>query len=485
MKAPNLNSQKPEARSQKPEARSQKPEARSQKPEARSQKPEARNQKQETRNQKTENRNSMTEIKKKKTKILSAGALPRVQPQWRPNHQKKHQHKKITRTMSDYTKIQSCHQHRKPDHGLPRLRAFPLPAGGPRGHRDRPRECRRTSRGAEPELLFRLLIAQHRTRVAFPSRHHKRAVTTTNIWHLRKVFEREIRKRHGRAASAAATHAIEQAVTCYAAKLHLNRGYSLLPKRDGSPRKLKKGYAPTFEEVTTFAGRVWEAAGWSDLLDETDSRKDWISVEIPRLIFVSDMGDAFSRRSDFPFLRREVIEPISSDDGLRHLCLWLTKRPERMAEFATSIGGFPANVCAMTTVTGPDTLHRVRELQRVKASVRGLSIEPLWKRIHPRSLPLRGIDWIILGGESGAGRVARPFPLEYAEELRDYCAERGVAFFLKQLGRNPTRGGQTLKPLLKDKHGGDWEEWPSGLKVRQFPEYFRQYRAAESAKNCM
>ena len=59
-----------------------------------------------------------------------------------------------------------------------------------------------------------------------------------------------------------------------------------------------------------------------------------------------------------------------------------------MRDFAEQIGGLPGNVCAMTTVTGPDALHRVEELRQTKASCRGLSIEPLWECIPPESLDL-------------------------------------------------------------------------------------------------
>ena len=54
--------------------------------------------------------------------------------------------------------------------------------------------------------------------------------------------------------------------------------------------------------------------------------------------------------------------------------------------------------------------------------MRGLSIEPLWKRIPPADLDLEGIDWVILGGESGSGKLTRPFSVEWAEELRALLA---------------------------------------------------------------
>lgn len=87
----------------------------------------------------------------------------------------------------------------------------------------------------------------------------------------------------------------------------------------------------------------------------------------------------------------------------------------------------------MTTVTGPDALHRVDELRQIKASCRGLSIEPLWERLPPESLDLNGIDWLVLGGESGG---IRTFDLAWVEELHAHCQKNGTAFFLKQLGRN-------------------------------------------------
>lgn len=141
-----------------------------------------------------------------------------------------------------------------------------------------------------------------------------------------------------------------------------------------------------------------------------------------------------------------------------------------MARFAGQMGGFPSNVCAMTTVTGREKLHRVDQLRKVEASIRGLSIEPLWERIPREKLNLDGIDWVILGGESGRRDAVHPFAIEWARELRDHCQDLGVVFFLKQLGRCPTEGERELK--LCDNHGGDWAEWPQDLQVRQVPQAF-------------
>ena len=183
------------------------------------------------------------------------------------------------------------------------------------------------------------------------------------------------------------------------------------------------------------------------------------------------MGDAFTHVGDFAFLRKEFTA-TQSLEGQQHLWLWLTKRPANMGKFADSIGGFPANVCAMTTVTSRDTLHRVDGLRAVDAQVKGLSLEPLWSDIAD-DLDLTGIDWVIVGGESGARDMAAPFPIEWAQKVHALCKRRGVAFFLKQLGSNPTLHGEPFE--LSTRHGGDWEEWPEQICNREFPAYFDYY----------
>jgi hypothetical protein len=129
----------------------------------------------------------------------------------------------------------------------------------------------------------------------------------------------------------------------------------------------------------------------------------------------------------------------------------------------------------MTTLTGVDrqSLARLEKLKEVDAHTRGLSIEPLWERIPPEKLDLEKIDWVIVGGESG-NPDSRPFDLAWARELRDLCRDRGVAFFCKQLGRNPVESQMRLR--LKNGHGGNWDEWPEDLRVREFPKAFYEYR---------
>jgi hypothetical protein len=95
---------------------------------------------------------------------------------------------------------------------------------------------------------------------------------------------------HGKAAGKATVEAIKSAVTCYAAKLHLNRGASII-KPERTP---KKGYAPTFEQLTKFEGRMATAAGWSDLLGTPRPGSPW-KDDLPRMIFISDMVSMWLR----------------------------------------------------------------------------------------------------------------------------------------------------------------------------------------------
>lgn len=86
------------------------------------------------------------------------------------------------------------------------------------------------------------------------------------------------------------------------------------------------------------------------------------------------------------------------------------------------------------------------------------------------------INWVICGGESGAGKTIRPFDLAWARSLRDQCRAAGVPFFMKQLGAKPCNlplhiGDGSGRGGLLNKKGGDPAEWPEDLRVRQFPDW--------------
>ena len=242
---------------------------------------------------------------------------------------------------------------------------------------------------------------------------------------------------------------------CYAGHLHAR--YSS-----------NKGYADNFDRLELFPGRMETAARWSDLSGVSRPGEPWLDG-LPRLIFVSDMGDSLAGRVDYEYLKTEVIDIALSEKGSRHIWLWLTKRSSKMALFSNWVEesglNWPDNLVAMTSVTSSLTINRVQQLQQVRCKYRGLSVEPLWEEVE---LPLDGIDWLIVGGESGTS--ARPFDLEWARSLREQCERVETAFFVKQLGANPIHEGSVLN--LADRHGGDWDEWPEDLRIRQMPNSF-------------
>lgn len=261
--------------------------------------------------------------------------------------------------------------------------------------------------------------------------------------------------------------------TCYAGQLH-------------RLRKTHKGFSPNFDTPKLFPGRMATAARWADLSGTKRPDKPWLNG-LPRLIFVSDMGDALSERSaigpdnarlgggvPFGFLKAEIIDAVSSGAGQRHTWLWLTKRPHLLRSFSQWLDqkhglSLPANLWVGTTVTGTSTLPRIDELRHVggKATVRFVSAEPLWGAVK-LGRRLHGISWVVVGGESRQGSEAKPFQIEWAQALRDECAKAGAAFFLKQLGTRPTFGGRPLT-IGGGFHAGDWTTWPRDLRVREMP----------------
>lgn len=192
-----------------------------------------------------------------------------------------------------------------------------------------------------------------------------------------------------------------------------------------------------------FAVRLWperlrEPLGWRE----------------PRHIFVNSMSDLFHADVPEPFVHR-IFEVMVGTP--RHMYQILTKRPsrarrflERNPEFCPS-GFLPAHVWIGTSVEDQDAAHRIRHLHQVPAQVRFLSCEPL---IGPLDFDPAGLDWVIVGGESGITR--RPMDPDWVRVIRDRCREADVAFFFKQWGgRTPKAGGRVLD-------GVEWNEMPDG-----------------------
>ncbi len=146
----------------------------------------------------------------------------------------------------------------------------------------------------------------------------------------------------------------------------------------------------------------------------------------PRLIFVNSMSDLFHENVPTDFIRR-VFETMRACP--QHVFQVLTKRSGRVRELAASLD-WPANIWMGVTVEDARVAHRIADLLAVPACVRFLSCEPL---IGPLDdLPLRGIHWVIVGGESGPG--ARPMRIEWIRSIFRQCRRARVPFFFKQWG---------------------------------------------------
>jgi protein gp37 len=167
----------------------------------------------------------------------------------------------------------------------------------------------------------------------------------------------------------------------------------------------------------------------------------------PRVVFVNSMSDLFHARVPRQFIR-QVFEVMA--DTPRHTYQLLTKRPQRLLRMAEELP-WPSNVWMGVTVENHQTLRRMDDLRQVPAAVRFISAEPLLGPLT--GLDLNGIDWLIAGGESGAG--FRPVDPVWLTDLRDQCTAAGTAFFFKQWGGvRPKAGGRTLC-------GRTWDEMPT------------------------
>lgn len=146
----------------------------------------------------------------------------------------------------------------------------------------------------------------------------------------------------------------------------------------------------------------------------------------PRTIFVNSMSDLFHEDipDDFIFQIFEVMRRAK-----QHRFQVLTKRAERLELLGRSLP-WSANIWMGVTVEKNDYRHRIDLLRQTTAAVKFLSMEPLLSAV-PR-LNLSGIDWVIVGGESGPG--ARPMTKEWVEDIRYQCGRQGVPFFFKQWG---------------------------------------------------
>lgn len=215
---------------------------------------------------------------------------------------------------------------------------------------------------------------------------------------------------------------------CYAMRMAARLEAMGMPKYAGLTKRTKRG------------------AVWNDLV-----RCDEASLEIPltwkraRRVFVNSMSDLFHADVPEQFVARiwNVMRCTP-----QHQYQILTKRPERMADLLARIAPTPlANVWLGTSVEGPLVVDRIDHLRRVPAAIRFISFEPLIGPIP--DLQLFGIDWAIVGGESGPR--ARPMLEAWVDPIFDACLASGTEFFFKQWGGvNKKKTGRIYRQTTHD-----------------------------------
>lgn len=169
----------------------------------------------------------------------------------------------------------------------------------------------------------------------------------------------------------------------------------------------------------------------------------------PQNIFVNSMSDLFHENVTDDFIFR-VFESMRWANW--HRFQILTKRSERLLQLDPKLKWMP-HIWMGVTVERQDYVYRVEHLQKTHASVKFLSIEPLLGRIS--NLNLDGINWVIVGGESGPR--CRPIDKSWVLEIRDQCQSERVPFFFKQWGGiNKKKAGRVLD-------GRTWSELPLAL----------------------
>jgi len=146
----------------------------------------------------------------------------------------------------------------------------------------------------------------------------------------------------------------------------------------------------------------------------------------PRRVFVNSMSDLFHELVPLEFIS-QVFQTMN--DCPHHSFQILTKRSSRLLELAENFE-WTSNIWMGVTVESSNYVSRIRDLQKTPAQIRFLSIEPLLTAIPV--LPLEGIHWVIVGGESGPG--AREMRKGWVEEILNQCRSARVPFFFKQWG---------------------------------------------------
>lgn len=228
--------------------------------------------------------------------------------------------------------------------------------------------------------------------------------------------------------------------------------------------KLSPGCKHCYAEAMSRRLRAMGAAGYEsgfevtlhpDRLDQPRRRRRSTTY------FVNSMSDLFHDEVPDEFIDRVL---AVCKETPQHTYQVLTKRAERLAAYFDS-RLVPPNVWLGVSVEDRKYgVPRIQQLRKVRSAIRFLSVEPLLEDLG--RLDLAGLQWVIVGGESGPG--AREMELAWAQRVLDQCRAAGVRAFMKQLGARPVDAtGQ--RHSITDRKGALMAEWPRALRIREMP----------------
>jgi len=194
-----------------------------------------------------------------------------------------------------------------------------------------------------------------------------------------------------------------------------------------------------------------------DLTLRTERLTQPLQWRQPRRIFVNSMSDLFHKEVPTPFID-SVFDTMEA--AAWHTYQVLTKRSSLLVRYLRSRYGSdlaPPHIWLGVSIEDAKNLVRLNHLRAARASVKFVSFEPLLGPVG--KIDLTGIDWAIVGGESGPR--ARPIAEDWVIEIRDQCRAAKVAFFFKQWGGvRPKSGGRLLR-------GQEWSQYPDARKGRR------------------
>lgn len=247
--------------------------------------------------------------------------------------------------------------------------------------------------------------------------------------------------------------------------------------------KVSEGCRNCYAE--TIAHRFWGSRPFREVRCHPERLERPLHWKKPRRVFVNSMSDLF--HEDVP---DEFIDQVFAVMALtpQHSYQILTKRPERMLQYCQ----WPLPNC-WTGVSIEDQVtadKRIPILLRTPAAVRWISAEPLlgpvdltaitvghenWNALDRREAmdaepgsPNTILDWVVLGGESGP--QARPCNVDWIRSLVQQCRSETIPVFVKQVGSRPWSGPGNHPMHITDPKGGDPSEWPTDLRVREWPQ---------------